>query len=47
MREKSREAAFCGVLAALAETVLLLGGVIPAATFCCPLLAMASSIADA
>lgn len=40
MRRKSREIAFCGVLAALAAVILLLGGVIPAATYCCPILAM-------
>lgn len=40
MRRKSREVAFCGVLAALASAILLLGSVIPAATYCCPILAM-------
>lgn len=39
MRKKSREMAFCGVLCALSTAVLLLGGVLPAATDCAPLLA--------
>lgn len=38
---KARQLALCGMLAALAVTVLLLGGVIPAAAFTAPLLAMA------
>jgi len=37
--ENTRRLALCGVLAALAAAVMLLGGVIPAATFCCPVLA--------
>lgn len=37
-----REIATCGVLCALAEAFLLLGGVIPLATYCAPLLAMAA-----
>lgn len=40
MHRKSREVAFCGVLAALATAILLLGGIIPVATYCCPLLSM-------
>lgn len=40
MRTHSRRMAFCGVLSALAMTVLLLGSLIPMATFCAPLLAM-------
>jgi len=36
---KTREIALCGVLAALAVSVMLLGGLIPLATFCCPVLA--------
>lgn len=36
----SRQIALCGVLSALAVVCLLLGGIIPAATFCAPLLAM-------
>ena len=39
---KSREMALCGVLCALAAALLTLGGVIPAATFCAPVLAMAA-----
>ncbi|MDD3347698.1 hypothetical protein [Oscillibacter sp.] len=38
---KGREIALCGLLTALAETLLLLGGILPLATFCAPLLAMA------
>ena len=37
----ARQLALCGVLTALAATFLLLGGMIPAATFVSPLLAMA------
>jgi hypothetical protein len=40
MHRKSREMAFCGVLCALATAILLLGGVIPIATYCAPLLAL-------
>lgn len=36
----SRQMALCGVLSALAVVFLLLGSVIPAATFCAPILAM-------
>ncbi len=39
-RQKSRRMALCGVLAALAVVLLSLGGMIPFATFCCPILAM-------
>ena len=38
----SRRMALCGVLCALAVVVLTLGGVVPVATFCAPLLAMAA-----
>lgn len=38
---KSKQIALCGLLCALAVTLLLLGGVIPIATFCAPMLAMA------
>lgn len=38
----SRQMALCGVLTALAVTFLLLGGVIPAAMLCGPVLAMAA-----
>lgn len=37
---KSRRMALCGVLCALAVVLLTLGGVIPAATFCAPMLAV-------
>jgi len=33
--------ALCGVLCALAEVLLLLGGILPLATYCAPMLAMA------
>lgn len=39
-RKQSRQAALCGLMAALSVTVLLLCGLIPLATFACPLLAM-------
>ena len=39
MREKSRKMALCGMMCALGTAVMLLGGVIPLATFCCPALA--------
>ena len=38
---KSKQMALCGLLTALAVTLLLLGGIIPLATFCAPMLAMA------
>lgn len=38
--EKSRKMALCGVLSALAVVLLSLGGILPFATFCCPMLAM-------
>ena len=41
MRARSRQMALCGVLTALAVLVLLLGSLIPMATFCAPMLAMA------
>ena len=41
MKLKSRQMALCGVLCALAEVVLLVGGIFPLATFCAPMLAMA------
>ena len=37
---KSRSLALSGVLAALAVVLLCLGGVIPGAVFCAPILAM-------
>ena len=39
-RQQSRRMALCGVLAALALVFLSMGGMIPFATFCCPILAM-------
>ena len=39
MKEKSRRMALCGVMCALGVAVMLLGGLIPLATFCCPALA--------
>ena len=41
MRTQSRRIALCGLLTALAVTLLMLGGIIPLATFCAPLLAIA------
>lgn len=38
---KSREIALCGMMNALAVVLLSLGGMIPAATYCAPMLAMA------
>lgn len=40
MHRKSREIALGGVLTALATAILLLGGVLPIATYCAPMLAM-------
>ena len=39
---KARHLALCGLLSALAVTALLLGGILPLATFCAPVLAMAA-----
>ena len=39
MRQKSRDMALCGVLCALAAAIMAMGTLIPAATYCCPLLA--------
>lgn len=39
MKRRSRTMALCGMMCALGVTVMLLGGVIPLATFCCPALA--------
>ena len=39
---RSRQMALCGVLCALAVVLLALGGVVPIATFCAPVLAMAA-----
>ena len=40
LRENSRRLALCGILAALALVFLHMGGILPMATFCCPILAM-------
>ena len=40
MKEQSRKIALCGVSCALAVTIMLLGGILPLATFCAPMLAM-------
>lgn len=40
MHQKSRQIALSGVLTALAVVILLLGGLIPLTTFCCPMLAI-------
>lgn len=37
--KKTREIALCGVLGALAAVLIMLGGFIPIATYCCPVLA--------
>ena len=37
---QSRKAALCGMMAALSVVVLCLGGMVPLATFACPILAM-------
>lgn len=39
-REQSRRMALCGLMAALSVVLLMLGGMIPLATFACPMLAM-------
>lgn len=39
MGKKARRMALCGMMVALAMVVMLMGGVIPLATFCCPVLA--------
>ena len=40
IRRQSGQIALCGVLAALSAAILSLGGLIPLATYACPLLAM-------
>ncbi len=40
MGRRSHEIAFCGVAAALATVLLLLGGLIPGTTYCAPMLGM-------
>lgn len=39
-RSQSRKAALCGILAALSVVILTMGGLIPFATFACPMLAL-------
>ena len=39
MRKQSRDLALCGVLCALAVAIMAMGTIIPAATYCCPVLA--------
>jgi len=39
VKEKSRKMALCGMMCALGTALMLAGGVIPLATFCCPALA--------
>lgn len=38
--QSSREIAFCGVMAAMGGALLILGGLIPGATYCAPILGM-------
>lgn len=40
LHENSRRVALCGILAALSMAFLSAGGILPLATFCCPILAM-------
>lgn len=40
LQHQSRQAALCGLLAALSVVILSLGSMIPLATFACPMLAM-------
>ena len=44
-REQSRRMALCALMTALSAAILLLGGVVPLATFACPVLAMLCLIA--
>lgn len=39
LRRKTRQLALCGMLGALAVAVMMLGGLIPFMTYCCPALA--------
>lgn len=38
-KTKAKQMALCGLLGALAVVIMMLGGIIPVATFCCPMLA--------
>ena len=40
MGQRSHEIAFCGVSAAIGTVLLHLGGLIPGATYCAPMLGM-------
>ena len=42
MRWDAKRIALCGMLCALAEVLLMLGSILPAALYCCPILAMAA-----
>ena len=39
MRKASRDLALCGVLCALAVAIMAMGTILPAATYCAPVLA--------
>ena len=39
MKRSSRDLALCGVLSALAVAIMAMGTILPAATYCCPVLA--------
>lgn len=39
IRKQTKSLALCGVLAAVGTVVMMLGGMIPLATFCCPVIA--------
>ena len=39
MKRSSRDLALCGVLCALAVAIMAMGTILPAATYCCPVLA--------
>ena len=39
MKTGAKKVALCGMLGALSAVILTLGGLVPAATFCCPMLA--------
>lgn len=43
-QRQSRKMALCGMMAALSAVILTLGGLIPFATFICPMLAMACMV---
>ncbi len=44
MNGAAKDAALCGLLCAAAAAVMSLGGLIPASTFCCPVLASVSLV---